>query len=75
MKKEFAQQLGFESYETLCEESEIFFEEPGDITWFITQLPDGRWASWDDAEISLDRVSFHDTREEAEAFQKEGLEA
>ena len=63
----FAEALGFESYEKLMQASESIVSE-GDIDWFITHLPDGRWAAWDDAELSLDRVEYFATREEAEAF-------
>lgn len=64
---EFAQALGFDSYEALGAASEVIVSE-NDVDWFITQLPDGRWAAWDDSELSLDRVAYFDTREEAEAF-------
>lgn len=37
----------------------------GDVSWYITRLPDGRWAAWDDAEIAADRVMIHVTRETA----------
>jgi len=43
----------------------------GDIDWYVTALPDGRWAAWDDAELSLDRVEFFDTREEAAEFHRD----
>ncbi len=66
-EQEFAEFLGFDSYESLMEASESIVRE-GDIDWFITALPDGRWAAWDDAELELDRVEFFTTREEAEAF-------
>ena len=64
---EFAEALGFDSYEKLMQASESVVRE-GDIDWFITLLPDGRWAAWDDAELSLDRVEYFATREEAQAF-------
>jgi len=66
-EEEFAEALGFDSYESLMQASESVVRE-GDIDWFITALPDGRWAAWDDVELSLDRVEYFDTREEAEAF-------
>lgn len=68
-EQEFAEALGFESYEALMEASESVVRE-GDIDWFITLLPDGRWAVWDDAELSLDRVEYFDTREEAIEFHQ-----
>src|SRR5690606_14203978 len=63
----FAEALGFASYEDLVEESEVIFRE-GDIYWYVTCLPGGRWAAWDDAEISLDRVMYFNTRGEAVVF-------
>ena len=65
--KMFAEALGFDSYESLMQASELVVRE-GCIDWFITRLPDGRWAAWDDVELSLDRVKYFATREEAEAF-------
>ena len=62
---EFAEALGFDSYEDLLEASEVVVRE-GDIYWYVTPLPGGRWAAWDDAErLSLDRVEFFLTREAA----------
>jgi len=66
---EFAEALGFDSYEKLMQASESIVSE-GDIDWYITRLPDGRWAAWDDAELSLDRVEYFDTREEAAEFHQ-----
>ena len=74
MENTFARTLGFADYSTLCEASEIVYEEPGDITWYVTELPDGRWAAWDDAEISPHRVAYFDSRTEAVAFQQSGIE-
>lgn len=61
---EFAQALGFDSYEALGAASEVIVSE-SDVDWFITKLPDGRWAAWDDAELALDRVAYFATREAA----------
>ena len=63
-REEFAKGLGFASYEDLVEASEVVIRE-GDIDWYVTRLPSGRWAAWDDAELSLDRVEFFLTREAA----------
>lgn len=71
---EFAKALGFTDYYELCEASEIVYEEPGDITWYVTELSDGRWAAWDDVEISPHRVAYFDSRDEAVAFQQSGME-
>lgn len=67
---EFAEVLGFDTIEDLMAASERIVRE-GDIGCFITALPDGRWAAWDDAELSLDRVEFFDTREEAIEFHRD----
>lgn len=75
MKKEFAEALGFSDYNDLCEKSEIVHEEPGDVTWYVTELPDGRWAAWDDAELAASRVSYHNSRETAIAYQQSGIDA
>lgn len=64
---QFAQAFGFSDYEALMQNSEAVIRE-GDIDWFVTRLPDGRWAAWDDAELSLDRVMYFSTRGEAVAF-------
>lgn len=60
----FAEALGFGSYEDLIEASEVIITD-GDIDWYVTAFPNGRWAAWDDAELSLDRVEFFPTREAA----------
>ena len=70
----FARKLGFGSYSELCEKSEVVYEEPGDVTWFVTELPDGRWAAWDDVEISPHRAMYFDSRNEAVEFQQSGIE-
>lgn len=67
---EFAEQLGFASYEQLVQASEVVVTE-GDVDWYVTVLPDGRWAAWDDVELSLDRVAYFASREEAEAFHRD----
>ena len=62
--KGFAKAFGFDDYEALCQASESIVSE-GDVDWFVTRLPDGRWAAWDDSELALDRVRFFETREAA----------
>lgn len=57
----FAKALGFEDYHALLGSSEVVVME-GDVYWYITKLPDGRWASWDDAELDLVRVSYAETK-------------
>lgn len=66
---EFAQELGFQNADALFAASEPVYEEAGLVTWFLTRLPDGRWATWDDAEIALDRVKFYAT----EKLARKGL--
>jgi hypothetical protein len=73
MKEKFAKGLGFDSYSDLCENSVVIFEE-GDVTWYVTELPSGRWAAWDDAEISLHRVMYFTSRTEAVSHQQAGME-
>ena len=71
---EFAEQLGFASYEQLVQASEVVVTE-GDVDWYVTPLADGRWAAWDDAEIALDRVAYFGTREEAIRYHRDAYEA
>ena len=73
--EEFAQHLGFASGAVLLEDASEVAVAEGDISWYITRLPDGRYAAWDDAELSLDRVEYFDTREEAVEFHRQGFEA
>lgn len=64
---QFAQALGFSDYEALMSASEVIINE-GEVGWYITKLPNGRWAAWDESELSMDRVMRFDTRGEAVAF-------
>jgi len=61
---EFAEALGFETYEQLIAASEVVVTE-GDVDWYVTPLADGRWAAWDDAEFAMDRVAYFDARDAA----------
>jgi len=61
---EFAEALGFETYEQLIAASEVVASE-GDVDWYVTPLADERWAAWDDAEFAMDRVAYFDTRDAA----------
>lgn len=70
-RDEFARALGYASWDDLMAASEEVAIE-GDISWYVTRLPDGRWAAWDDAEIALDRVAYHSSRAEALRYQWEG---
>src|SRR5690606_11551284 len=64
----FAEALGFDTFEDLMAASESVVRE-GDIDWYVTALAAGRWAAWDDAELSRDRAASFETREEAEWFR------
>lgn len=73
---EFARKLGFRDADALDDASESLDDEYGSAS-YITSLPDGRWAVWEDAEPS--NVSYYDTREEAEDraradFYEDGFE-
>lgn len=72
--EEFAQHLGFVSERVLLEDASEIAVVEGDISWYITRMPDGRWAAWDDSELSEDRVSYFDTREEAVTFHRQGFD-
>ncbi|GAB6875649.1 hypothetical protein [Thermaerobacter litoralis] len=69
----FAQHLGYATWNDLLTASEQVAAE-GDVGWYITRLPDGRWAAWDDAETAADRVSLHATRDDAVRYQWSGWE-
>lgn len=59
----FARDLGFADYETLLDASEVVAHKRGnDVQWYVTKLPDGVWAAWDDAELSLDRVEYAENK-------------
>ena len=64
-KKKVAQVLKFESVEDLLAKSEVVAEEPNGVQWYITPLPDGRTATWTDAELD-NHITYHDSRDEAE---------
>src|SRR5690606_14061429 len=73
-RDEFAAAMGFADYEALIAASESVVQQ-GDVDWYVTALPEGRWAAWDDAELSLDRVAYFGTREEAAAFHLDAYES
>lgn len=72
--KKFAEYLGFPSKILLISMSEVAVAE-GDIHWYITRMPDGRWAAWDDTELSVERVEYFDTRIESVYYHRERFEA
>jgi len=61
---EFAQALGYADEQELWDKMEEIYKE-GDVSWYIAKLPDGRWITFDDAELALDRVNFFRTKREA----------
>lgn len=66
-RDQFAQVLGFKDYETLIQASEPVIRE-GDVSWYVTKLPCGHWAAWDEWELSADRVSYFNSRAQAISF-------
>ena len=64
----FPQALGFEDYEELLLRSTRTHDE-GDVSWFVTALPDGTFAAWDDSELAVDRITRHNSYEDALASQ------
>jgi len=70
-RDEFAAAMGFADYEALIAASESVVQQ-GDVDWYITQVPDGRWAAWDESELSLDRVAYFETREAAAQYHLDG---
>lgn len=66
-QNQFAQSLGFSDYERLIHASEVIIQE-GEVGWYVTKLPSGQWAAWDEWELAEDRVIRFSTRGEAIAF-------
>lgn len=63
-RDEFARFLGFIDWMTLVGASE-FGVCVGDISWFVTRLPNGLYAVWNTAELWPQRVKYYVSREEA----------
>lgn len=61
---EFARKLGFRHKKALMDASEAIRND-GDVTWYVTDMPDGRFAIWNTAKLSVDHVEYFSTREEA----------
>lgn len=68
---EFARTIGYADWDRLMEASEHVASN-GDINWWITRLPNGKWAAWDDSKLSPDRIHNTDTREQAIEFIQGG---
>ena len=72
-REEFAKLLGYKSYEALIDASEEIFVD-GDVSWFITPVDVSgstdsatvKFATWDDAELSQERVDYYDEYWQAE---------
>lgn len=71
---QFADYLGFDSADALLVKASEIIIEDHDIRFYVTRLPDGRYAAWDDSELSPYRVSYFDTREEAVEFHRKRYE-
>jgi hypothetical protein len=71
MHHDFARKLGFESEEDLRAASTVVVDT-GTYKWYITALPGGRWAAWDNAEPVEDHGIFN-SREEAVSFLRNGF--
>ena len=70
--------LGVEDIRDLAARSEVFDHDGAfgaDVTAFVTRLPDGRWAAWNDFDGEAGAVEICDDREEAIAEQELGVEA
>lgn len=67
----FAQHLGYNTYEELMQHSEPAVYPNKDITWYVTRLPNGLWAAWDDSELSPDRVAYLPNRDAAITYHLE----
>lgn len=65
MRDVFARTLGFRDYDSLIIASRKISQK-GNISQYITELPDGRWAVWNDNELAYDRVAIFDHRVNAE---------
>ena len=61
-RKALAKALGFESYDSLLAASQHVNSNDG-LAWYLTSLPDGSWAAWNDVQLHLDR--HYASREEA----------
>lgn len=72
-RSEFARALGFRDADALDEASESFDDEYGSAS-YITNLPDGRWAVWDEDDLAANRIMYYNTREEAEDSIRLGYE-
>ena len=70
--------LGVEEIRDLAARSEVFDHEGAfgaDVTAFVTHLPDGRWAAWNDFDGDSGSVEVCDDRDDAIAEQELGVEA
>lgn len=56
--------FGFEDEKAMWDATERAASD-GEATWYITRLPDGRWAAWSSERIAADRITYHSSRDEA----------
>lgn len=61
---EFARELGYANWTYLMHASELV-ENTGGVCKYVTRLPHGVWAVWDDKKLSKSNVRITDTRENA----------
>lgn len=66
-KDHFAKSFGFFDYEEMLDNTTTVFQDQ-DIAWCISKLPQGKFLTWDNAEIADDRVEVFYTKEEAEDY-------
>ncbi|PTM51926.1 hypothetical protein C8J48_3750 [Desmospora activa DSM 45169] len=64
-KDDFAKQLGFFNWKRLMDATVVKYQDIN-CSWFVTQLPDGYWAHWDNIQLNPQHVYVFDTLEEAE---------
>lgn len=67
-KEHFARSFGYYSYEEMLGCSDLVFKDSDEVSWYVSQLPHGKYLTWDDAEIADDRVESHYTKEDAEKY-------
>ncbi|MCM3599059.1 hypothetical protein M4D55_25315 [Metabacillus idriensis] len=74
----YSQSLGFSTWKELRDHSFHIFTIPPDAEWFITELPNKKWAAWnDEGQPPFEYVEFA-TWEEAikyvrEVFEESGI--
>ncbi|PTM58317.1 hypothetical protein C8J48_0898 [Desmospora activa DSM 45169] len=67
-KKRFAANLGFKSFEEMSNHTHTIFLIPPDAGCFVTKLPDGGWAVWNNQGNPPYSLEKWDTWEEAARY-------